>query len=1245
MIGTILNDRYRVDADIGQGGMGMVYRGYDTVLEREVAIKVLAKTGLGTEGRAQLLDEAQMTAKLNHPNIVTVHDVGEEEQTPFIVMEYVEGKSLHEDKPRSIENTLKIMHQVCAALEHAHAQGIIHRDLKPENVIITRDGTAKLMDFGLARSVASRYTTEGLVSGTVFYLAPEQALGQEIDQRADLYSLGVMLYELTTGELPFVGQDPIAIISQHLHAPVVPPRAKNEAIPPQLNGLILNLLSKDPRDRLSSAREVLQTLETIEMGGIDTDQVEELSLLDRIVRGRMVGRERELNQARQLWQNAKSGEGQLLLISGEPGIGKTRLMREIATQAEVSGGQVLVGECQAEGNAPYAPFAQIARRALRANNGNAFELPKPVLADLLELAPDLNLDYPGIEKNPKLGPEAEQIRLFENMVRFYDTLCRKAPLLVVLEDIHWADSGSLHMLEHLARRTRQQPVMLLGTYREVELDEALPFHEALMELSRRRLGQRVKLDRLDKAKTRELLAIIFAEEVTTQFLEGIYKETEGNPFFIEEVCKALVENGEVWYEGGEWHRAPNIEDVTIPQGVKVAIQSRVSKLTEETQGILLTAAVIGREFDYQILQMVSGKSEGILIDCLEEAIKKQLIGEVKEGGGEQFSFSHALIPATLVESISGLRRTRLHRQVATVIEELHPDDYEHLAYHWGEAGDEQRGLEYTIKAAERARQVYANEDAVRLFTEAITLLAEDDSRRFELLEGRAAVYDVMADRESQRADIEAMLTIANIEGDDPRRVDALLSLASLYLDTDTMKAQEPLEQALKIARQLEDVGREGRTLYYLGKKEFFFFDDYKAREYFEASAKCLQQAGLISDMAESLSFLSVALSDFGDRTAALEAAQEAVDLSKEAGDKQLKALSERRLAIAYMGQFENLKALPIAEAALRIFQEMGDLTNELHALNVLGIIKRRLGMVASAESDFLKGLKIAESIGNKVGITFLLSNISDIYVWDLGDYARTMSLIEDQEEKARSIEHESADIVLQTQKAYLLSRLGKYETALTICETNLPSSHKLGEVSQLWVLRLMTSLCAELERFDQAHMYFDEAEKIYATAQNPFERANLDFSTAGLKLREGGVSNLRLGMEKIKEAISLDREHNWIAILGDALYTEALLHLALLGEDQSQAKLALECTQEALECFQLDPSSLLIMPEQIHFLHSLALRENGFNKEADEFLQKAYDRMMMVAGNISDEDLRRSYLENVRDNRAIQAAYQERFGE
>src|SRR5512137_2524112 len=264
MIGTTLQNRYRLDAELGTGGMGTVYRAHDTLLDRDVAVKVLNDSGLGTEGRARLLREAQAVARLNHPNIVSLFDAGEADpapapgagSTPFIVMELVAGKSLRAQPPQSIEETLNITRQLCDALDHAHRNGVVHRDLKPENVLVTPTGVAKLVDFGLAHSDATHASVEGTLVGTVFYLAPEQALGQVVDARTDLYALGVILYELTASRLPFTADEPLAVISQHLYAPVTPPSTFNAAISLALDALIVQLLSKRPDDRPSSAAEV-----------------------------------------------------------------------------------------------------------------------------------------------------------------------------------------------------------------------------------------------------------------------------------------------------------------------------------------------------------------------------------------------------------------------------------------------------------------------------------------------------------------------------------------------------------------------------------------------------------------------------------------------------------------------------------------------------------------------------------------------------------------------------------------------------------------------------------------------------------------------------------------------------------------------------------------------------------------------------------------------------------------------------
>jgi len=413
----------------------------------------------------------------------------------------------------------------------------------------------------------------------------------------------------------------------------------------------------------------------------------------------------------------------MLLISGEPGIGKTRLVRELVTQAEVSGGQALVGVSYEEGGIPYAAFRQMIREVLRDGPGDGINLPQPVMADLLALTLELRPRYPEVPDNAPLDPEAEQQRLFESLGIFYTTLSEQAPLLLVLEDAHWADSGTLSLLRHLARHTRRQRLIIVATYREVALDGARPLHKMLLDVDRERLATRLKLPRLGREETRELLAVLFAEEITPEFLNGIYRETAGNPFFIEEVCKALVESGKLWHEDGRWHR-PSMAELGIPQSVRVAIQSRLERLPPDCQETLHLAAILGREFEFDTLAKASELDEDALTEALESAERAQLIEEVSEEGRGTFAFEHRLIPTTLVEGLRTLQRRRLHRRAAPAVETLHPDNFEALAYHYTQAGKAEKATDYLLKAGDRARGLYAHQEAIDNYQQALELLKE-----------------------------------------------------------------------------------------------------------------------------------------------------------------------------------------------------------------------------------------------------------------------------------------------------------------------------------------------------------------------------------------------------------------------------------------------------------------------------------------------------------------------------------------
>ncbi|MDD3827995.1 MAG: AAA family ATPase [Anaerolineae bacterium] len=765
MLNTRLHERYRLLAELGQGGMGTVYSAHDDLLDRDVAVKVLSEAGLGQQARARLLAEAKAAARLNHPNIVSVYDAGEAAGLPYIVMELVEGQSLHEAPPRDLDEILSVARQICAALEHAHGQGIVHRDLKPENVSVargTRPGTTgqvKLMDFGLAHSLSGRATVGGDLLGTVYYLAPEQVLGQQVDGRADLYALGVMLYEMVSGRLPFEGDDPLAVLSQHLHASVVPPSTFRPDLPPRLEAVILRLLAKEPGDRYPSAADLLAELESIDQpadapgAAVPARPVASVSLLEQLNRGRLVGRRTELAELRGLWNRARQGQGQLVLLSGEPGVGKTRLANEAMIVARLDGAAVLEGGCyEYEMAVPYLPFVEALRGWVHRQEEHVLRqhLGGGTAAELARLAPEIQARLGRLEASAPLPPQEERLRLFDHLARFLQGLAAERGLLLFLDDLHWADQGSLLLLRYLLRALRHDRALILAAYREVELDRAHPLAAALVEWNRDRLAVRIPLARLGRNETATLLAALFgAEQVTDEFAEAIYRETEGNPFFVEEVVKALVEQGQIYREEGRWQRL-EIGEMSIPQSVKEAIGRRLSRLNEDCLDVLYAAAPLGKSFSFRELEAVTASGEDALLDAVDEALGAQIL---RDAGDESFAFTHDKIREVLYNELNPVRRRRTHQRIGEALERLYAGEprthVEDLAYHFTESGDHARALRYLRLAGEEAERLYATDEALRHYEQAREL-----AQGLGLRDEEAAIHQALARAYELRGPIE-----------------------------------------------------------------------------------------------------------------------------------------------------------------------------------------------------------------------------------------------------------------------------------------------------------------------------------------------------------------------------------------------------------------------------------------------------------------------------------------------------------
>jgi tetratricopeptide (TPR) repeat protein len=780
-------------------------------------------------------------------------------------------------------------------------------------------------------------------------------------------------------------------------------------------------------------------------------------------------------------------------LSGEPGAGKTRLAREITIQAAVDGALVLTGACyEYEATTPYLPFVEAFRRWIRdeRNDDKLREILGESAAQIAKLAPEIETRLGPFPEQPQLAPHEERLLFFDAVAQVFSNIARRQSLLFYADDLHWADHGTLWLLGRLLRQLRDQRVLIVGAYRETELDRTHRLAKSLVDWNRERLITRIVLRRFNTNETGDQLSALLGENVSGEFAVAVHRETEGNPFFVEEVLKALIERGSVRRENGRWNRC-DMDQLLIPQSVKEAIGNRLDRVSQECNELLRLGAILGKVFTFDELTAVAEQSEDALLDALDEATGAQLIASTSN---DSFSFTHDKIREVLYEELNPIRRRRLHRRVAQGLEQ-NQDKFccgsEKLAHHYILAGDHERGLHYAKQAAAEAQRVFAFDEAIAAYgrardcAEALGLVAEQLAQE----EAMGEVYMLHGETVFAGEHFQRALDLAT---DQPARVRLQCQVASSLVTTGDTRGLEYLREALEVLdpathpiETANALATQARFHHLAGRHKKAIEILLRATELVaptvDGDTVCTFAAPIISQV---YAYMAGAYQHYGLYTEADRWARRAVDFGT-----RHEVLYAEAAGYEFLG--ENAIHSGDFKAGLEYAERETELASRLHSRErqawtqmVIAQCHAFLGETERAEKEFLLGIELGEAIGENRVLTLLQSNLAVVQA-KLGRHDEALKTASD------SLERSSPNLLYTYFEslrcmAEVHLRRNELVEAERLCEqADELVSPTESRVSRLWLGPLHMDVLLAQGKRDAAREKLMAYEALVAECQSP----------------------------------------------------------------------------------------------------------------------------------------------------------------
>lgn len=846
----------------------------------------------------------------------------------------------------------------------------------------------------------------------------------------------------------------------------------------------------------------------------------------------LIGREREQAHLQVLLDQVRQGHGQVLLLSGEAGIGKSRLAAEGKRQANEQGFLVLQGTCfPPDRSSPYAPLLDLL------SSSRTLDLPSLSTADAGLLARELARLFPGLVDHASddtsahaIEPEQEKRRLFVALTQFLTGLASTQPVLLLVEDLHWGDEMSLEFLLSLARRSARHPLLMVLTYRTDETHSEL--RQWLAHLDREHLAHEICLAPLSRGEVEAMLRGIFEQKspMQTATLDAIYALTEGNPFFLEEILKSLLLAGALVSGNETWDGFPP-HDLPIPRSVQAALQLRLDRVSPAARQLVVLAAVAGKRFDFAFLQRITGQEEQELLSLMKELISAQLVAEESE---EQFAFRHALTREAIYSQLLLRERKGMHRMIAETMEQLFVRSRDahltELAHHFYEAGIWEKAFSYARLAGEKALSLYAPRAAALHLAHAL-----DAAHRLSITppgavyHARGQAYETLGDFERARSDYERALAAAQTASDGVMQWRSMMALGFLWtarnyaqtgawfrraselagkLDAPTLRArslnrlgnwlantgqtEEALQahhEALKIFEEQQDTQGMAESFDLLGPTYGMRGDRVKAVEHIGQAIALFRALGDSQSLISSLAMRAIqsmpgssitTFSPLGTRDACVHDAEEALRLAHHIDSPSGQAFAEAALAHTLISFGEFGPALSHAKEALRISREIEHQQWMISSYSALGhIYLLLLGPETEALAAFQAGLLLARELGSAYWVVSLLAWLGHAYTMkhDLPQAQATLQEVMPREQPPKTMAERHSALAW----GELALAQGEPEMALHI------AGHLLASVPGLFpgqpaqpiphLLKLKGEALLALSRLDEAVAALEEARE------------------------------------------------------------------------------------------------------------------------------------------------------------------------